>query len=126
MAAGPAESIIIAGRRFECNADDDVNVRLPGFTNEIKMHGDGSSHTSKSRKSGRISSLNIFAKHEENDLEFLQEQMDKNELLPISLTFCDGIVYAGNMAIVGESTEEGIKEGWTPIELEGPTLEKQG
>jgi hypothetical protein len=126
MAAGPAESLIIAGRRFVCNADDDVNIRLPGFTNEVKMHGDGSAHSSKSRKAGRISSLNLYVNNEENDLEYLQEQMDKHEFLDISLTMCDGTVYAGSMVIVGESTEEAIKEGWAPIEFEGPTLEKQG
>ena len=125
MAAGPAESIIIAGRRFPCNAEDDVSVRLPGFTNEVKMHGDGTSHVSKSRKSARIANLNIWISHEDSGLEYIQEQMDKHEDLDISLTLCDGTVYAWSMQIVGDSPEEGTKEGWCPIEMEGPTLEQQ-
>ena len=124
MAAGPAESIVIAGRRFPCNSEDDVTVRLPGFTNEVKMHGDGSSHNVKSRKSGKLSGINVYINHEEDDLEFLQEQMDKHENIDIVLTMCDGTVYNGNMQIVGESTEESSKEGWAPIEFEGPSLEK--
>ena len=126
MASGPAESITIAGRRFVCNADDDVNIQLPGWTNEIKMHGDGSSHNAKSRKPGKIDSLNVYIDHERKDLEYLQEQADKHSNLDISLTLCDGIVYAGSMQITGDATAEGTKEGYAPLTLEGPTLEQQG
>ncbi|MCL2093819.1 MAG: hypothetical protein FWH12_06455 [Treponema sp.] len=126
MAAGPAESIVIAGRRFACNADDDVTVQLPGYTNETKMHGDGGAHVSKSRKPGKISGLNVVIDHENDDLEFLQEHADRHDYLDISLTLCDGRVYAGSMQITGDSTAEGTKEGFAPVELEGPTLEAQG
>ena len=125
MASGPAESITIAGRRFVCNSDDDVSVQLPGWTNETKMHGDGSAHTSKSRKPGKIDGLNVYIDHERDDLEYLQEQADKHSNLDISLTFCDGTIYAGSMQIVGDSTAEGTKESYAPITLEGAHLEKQ-
>jgi hypothetical protein len=126
MASGPAESIIIAGRRFVCNSDDDVSIQLPGWTNEVKMHGDGTSHNAKSRKPGKIDGLNVYASHEDDGLEYLQECADRHENLDISLTLCDGIVYAGSMQITGDGTAEGTKEGFTPVTLEGPTLEKQG
>ena len=125
MASGPAESVTIAGRRFVCNADDDVNVQLPGWNNETKMHGDGSGHVAKSRKPGKIDGLNVFIDHERDDLEFLQKQMDKHENLDVSLTLCDGRVYAGSMQITGDSTSEGTKEGFAPVTLEGVNLEKQ-
>ena len=126
MAAGPAESIVIAGRRFPCNADDDVTVQLPGWTNEIKMHGDGGGHPAKSRKPGKIDGLNVVIDHERDDLEYLQDCADKHEYLDISLTLCDGRVYAGSMQLTGDSTAEGTKEGFAPVTLEGPNLEVQG
>jgi hypothetical protein len=126
MASGPAESITIAGRRFVCNSDDDVSVQLSGWTNEVKMHGDGSSHVAKSRKPGKIDGLNVYIDHEQDDLEFLQTEADKHSYLDVSLTMCDGRVYAGSMQITGDGTAEGSKEGFAPVTLEGPTLEKQG
>ena len=125
MAKGPAESITIAGRRFACNADDNVTIQLPGFTNETMMHGDGGAHISKSRKPGNISSLNVYIETERDDLEYLQGIADRLDYVDISLTLCDGTVYSGSMQLIGDSTAEGTKEGWAPIELEGPTLEKQ-
>jgi hypothetical protein len=125
MAAGPAESIVIAGRRFACNGEDDVSITLPGYTNESKQHGDGTAHVVKARKNGKIDGVNVYIDHEQDDLEFLQTQMNKPGFLDISLTLCDGRVYAGNLQITGDSVAEGTKEGWASITLEGPTLEKQ-
>jgi hypothetical protein len=125
MASGPAESITIAGRRFVCNSDDDVSVQLPGWTNEMKMHGDGSGHMAKSRKPGKIDGLNVYIDHERDDLEFIQTNADKHEFLDTSLTLCDGRVYAGSLQITGDSTAEGTKEGYAPLTLEGVNLEKQ-
>ena len=125
MASGPAESVVIAGRRFVCNSDDDVSIQLPGWTNEVKMHGDGSAHTAKSRKPGKIDGLNVYIDHERDDLEFIQTNADKHENLDISLTLCDGRVYAGSLQITGDSTAEGTKEGYAPLTLEGANLEKQ-
>jgi hypothetical protein len=126
MASGPAESIIIAGRRLVCNAEDDVSIQLSGWTNKNKLHGDGSSHIAKARKSGTIEALNVYIDHERDDLEFIQTEMDKHSYLDVSLTMCDGRVYAGSMQFTGDSTAEGGKDGFAPITLEGPTLEKQG
>lgn len=125
MASGPAESIVIGGRRFACKGDDDVSITLPGWTNESIQHGDGTAHVAKSRKNGKVDSLNVHIDHEQDDLEYLQEQMDKHGFLDITLTLCDGRVYAGNMQITGDSPAEGTKEGFCPLTLEGPALEKQ-
>ncbi|GHV90449.1 hypothetical protein AGMMS50268_09520 [Spirochaetia bacterium] len=126
MASGPAESITIAGRRFACNSEDDVTIQLSGFTNEVKMHGDGSSHVAKSRKPGKIDGLNVYIDHERDDLEFLQTETDKHSYLDTSITLCDGRVYAGSLQMTGDGTAESTKEGYAPITMEGPSLEKQG
>jgi hypothetical protein len=125
MASGPAESITIAGRRFACNAEDDVSVQLSGWTNENKLHGDGSSHIAKARKAGKIDGLNVYIDHERDDLEYIQTEMDKHSYLDVSLTMCDGRVYAGTMQFTGDGTAESGKEGFAPITMEGPSLEKQ-
>jgi len=126
MASGPAESITLAGRRFVCNNEDDVSVRLPGFTNETQMHGDGSSHVAKSRKPGRIDNINVYIDTEREDLEYLQSLADRMDTFDVSLTLVDGIVYSGSMQLTGDSTALGVREGFAPITLEGSALEKQG
>jgi len=126
MASGPAESITIAGRRFVCNNDDDVSIQLPGFANETKMHGDGGAHIAKSRKPGKLDSINVYVDPERNDLEYLQDMADSLEYHDVTITLVDGIVYSGSMQLTGDSTALGVREGFAPITLEGPTLEKQG
>jgi hypothetical protein len=39
--SGPVESVIIAGRRFECGADDSGEIALSGLKNEVKRSGAG-------------------------------------------------------------------------------------
>jgi len=126
MASGPAESITIAGRRFVCNNEDDVNIQLHGFNNETMMHGDGGAHIAKSHKPGSITSISVYIDPARNDLEYLQQKANSLEYHDVSLTLVDGIVYAGSMQLTGDSMAMGIREGFCPIELEGPTLEKQG
>ena len=126
MASGPAESITLAGRRFVCNNEDDVSIQLPGFNNEIRMHGDGGSHIAKLRKPGSIDSINVYIDSERNDLEYLQRLADSLENHDVSLTLCDGTVYSGSMQLTGDSTALGVREGFAPITLEGSNLEKQG
>ncbi|MDR2516415.1 MAG: pectinacetylesterase family protein [Spirochaetaceae bacterium] len=116
--SGPIESITIAGRRFPVNGDDAGNVILAGFKNEVKFNGDGSKRLIRSRVNGSIKNLNVQVTHENRDLEFMRDQQSKADFFDISITYCDGTVYAGSMQFVDDITED-TQQGTAGISLEG-------
>lgn len=123
MASGAWESIVINGRRFTCKADDSVKVQLPGFSNEVLTAGDGSTYIKKEMHAGQISDINVFCNPKNDDLEFLQEQQNSMEFLPINGTKLDGTVYNGEMQIT-EALEHDDSENTVTLTLMGK-LEKQ-
>ena len=116
--SGPIESITIAGRRFPVDGEDAGNVVLSGFKNEIKFNGDGSKRLIRSRASGSIKNLNVQITHENKDLEFLCDKQSTSDFFDVSLTYCDGTVYAGSMQFVEDITED-TQQGTAGISLEG-------
>jgi len=121
--SGPIESITIAGRRFPVDGEDAGNVTLSGFKNEVKFNGDGTKRIIRSRASGSIKNLNVQITHENKDLEFLREEQSTSDFFPVSLTYCDGTIYAGSMQFVDDITED-TQQGTAGISLEGD-LEQQ-
>lgn len=118
MASGALESIVIDGRLFQCKADDDAEILLPGFSNETVVGGGGSMHWKKTRHAGRLANVNLIANDKEDDLVFLQKVQDKMEAVPISFTKVDGTFYSGKMQLTDEiplSSGENI----IPITMEG-------
>jgi hypothetical protein len=116
--SGPVESITIAGRRFPVDGEDAGNVVLSGFKNEIKFNGDGSKRIIRSRANGSIKNLNVQITHENKDLEYLRDKQSTSDFFDVSLTYCDGTVYAGSMQFVDDITED-TQQGTAGISLEG-------
>jgi len=116
--SGPIESITIAGRRFPVDGEDAGNVILSGFKNEIKFNGDGSKRIIRSRANGSIKGLNVQITHENKDLEFLRDKQSTSDFFDVSLTYCDGTIYAGSMQFVDDITED-TQQGVAGISLEG-------
>jgi hypothetical protein len=116
--SGPVESITIAGRRFPVEGEDAGNVVLSGFKNEIKFNGDGSKRIIRSRANGSIKNLNVQITHENKDLEFLRDKQSTSDFFDVSLTYCDGTIYAGSMQFVDDITED-TQQGTAGISLEG-------
>jgi hypothetical protein len=116
--SGPIESITIAGRRFPCDGEDAGNVVLSGFKNEIKFNGDGSKRIIRSRANGSIKNLNVQITHEQKDLEYLRDKQSTSDFFDVSLTYCDGTIYAGSMQFVDDITED-TQQGTASISLEG-------
>ncbi len=123
-ASGPIESITLRGRRFPVDGEDAGNVSLPGTSNEVKPNGDGSLRLVKGRVAGMIENLNAQIDHERQDLEYLHELRDGGDFFDVSLTYCDGTVYAGSMQLTDDIKED-TKEGTAGITLTG-NLEMQG
>jgi hypothetical protein len=116
--SGPIESITISGRRFPVEGEDAGNVVLSGFKNEVKFNGDGSKRIIRSRANGSIKNLNEQVTHENKDLEFLRDKQSISDFFDVSLTYCDGTVYAGSMQFVDDITED-TQQGTAGISLEG-------
>lgn len=118
MASGPISSIVLDGRRFTSNAEDDCSITYPGFTNEVKQNGDGTNRSIKSRHAGKIEGLNIIIDPDRDDQEFLKSMQDKLNLVSVSLTMVDGNVLSGNMQLT-EAVAVSLKENTASITLEG-------
>ena len=116
--SGPVESITIAGRRFPVDGEDAGNVTLSGFKNEIKFNGDGSKRLIRSRAHGSIKNLNLQITHGNKDLEFLRDKQSTSDFFDVSLTYCDGTIYAGSMQFVDDITED-TQQGTASVSLEG-------
>ncbi|MDR2097703.1 MAG: hypothetical protein LBP37_04205 [Spirochaetaceae bacterium] len=116
--SGPVESITISGRRFPVDGEDAGNVVLSGFKNEVKFNGDGSKRIIKSRANGSIKNLNVQITHEQKDLEYLRDKQSTSDFFDVSLTYCDGTIYAGSMQFVDDITED-TQQGTAGISLEG-------
>jgi hypothetical protein len=116
--SGPIESITIAGRRFPTDGEDAGNVTLSGFKNEIKFNGDGSKRIIRSRANGSIKNLNVQITHEQKDLEYLRDKQSTSDFFDVSLTYCDGTIYAGSMQFVDDIVED-TQQGTAGISLEG-------
>ena len=116
--SGPIESITLAGRRFVCDGEDAGNIILSGMKNEIKFNGDGSKRIIRSRANGSVKNLNVQITHENKDLEYLRNLQGTSDFFNMSLTLCDGTVYAGSMQFVDDITED-TQQGTAGISLEG-------
>lgn len=118
MAGGALESIVINGRRFTCDAEDEPKFDLPGFTNEVIANSDGTMRQKKTRKVGTITDVNIVTDDSRDDHQFIEESVASLEFFPISATKIDGTLISGNMQITDEHPVDG-KANTMAISLAG-------
>jgi hypothetical protein len=78
----------------------------------------------KSRASGSIKNLNVQITHENKDLEYLRNKQSLSDFFDVSITYCDGTIYARSMQFVDDITED-TQQGTASVSLEGD-LEMQG
>ena len=117
--AGSAlESIVIDGRRFTCDAEDEPKFKLPGFENEVVANADGTFRQKKTRVPGTITDVNIVTDDSRGDQAFIEEAAANLEFLPISATKIDGTLVSGNMQVTEEKVLDG-KANTMAISLAG-------
>jgi hypothetical protein len=116
--SGPIESVIIAGRRFECDAEAECTIILSGLKNEVKFAGSGKKRIVRSFTNGSFKGVEVVINHENKDLEYMRNLQSKSDFFDVTITFCDGTVYAGSVQFV-DDIEESTKEGTAGISLEG-------
>ncbi|MBQ6782299.1 MAG: hypothetical protein IJP62_13900 [Treponema sp.] len=117
-ANGAFESIVLKDRRYTCDAEDEPEVDLNEFDNEVKANSDGTFRTVKTRKVQSISGLNIEIDVDRGDLDHIKELKGSLESFSISATRVDGHVYSGSVMIVGE-TKYNDKANTMEISLQG-------
>lgn len=117
-AGGALESIVINGRRFTCDAEDEPKFKMPGFENEVAANADGTFRQKKTRVMGTISDVNIVTDDERGDQAFIEESAASLEFLSVSATKIDGTVISGSMQITDEKVLDG-KANTMAINLAG-------
>ncbi|GHU13044.1 hypothetical protein FACS1894161_2550 [Spirochaetia bacterium] len=121
---GPFESHTINGRRFVCDAEDDAQIQLQGFSNEVKVAGDGSLRLLKSRIPGTLEGTNIIYDPFNGDDDYLVKCRSGKEMLEYSGTDVDGTIWTGLVQITGD-LKFSAKNKTVGLTLTG-TFEKQG
>lgn len=119
MAAGGAiESIVINGRRFTCDAEDEPSVELGGYNNEVKANADGTSRVTKTRVVGSITGLNLVMDLDRGDPDFIKETKDDLEMVAVTATLVDGSLISGEAQIVDASALN-VKDNTMEVSLNG-------
>ena len=104
---GALESIVINGRRFTCDSEDEPKFKLPGFENEVVANSDGTFRTKKTRVVGTITDINIVTDDSSGDEQFIEQTASNLDFVPISATKIDGTLISGNMQITDEKVLDG-------------------
>lgn len=121
--SGPLSHCEIAGRRFEVDAGEDVELMLPGWTNESRPTGTGGMVIKKVRKLGSVS-LPVVLDRTKQDLEFLQDVADRLDSFPVVAAYPDGTTYQGVGQLEGD-LKYASQDGRADLELLLETMEQQ-
>lgn len=106
-ASGALESIVIGGRRFTCDAEDEPKFKLPGFENEVLANSDGSFRQKKKRVPGTWTDCNIVLDDSRGDQAYIEELAASLEFVDVSGTKVDGTLVSGSMQITDEKVLDG-------------------
>jgi len=99
---GSIEEVSIAGRAFAVPADNEAQIGVGGFSNEVQLNGNGTGRLIKTRVPNKVDGLLVEIDHSNGDLEFLQERADSSDFFVFSITLADGTIYQGVSQIVDE------------------------
>lgn len=118
-AAGSAfTSMVIDGRRFTCDSEDEPKLKLPGYENEVAPNADGTFRQKKTRVAGTITDVNLVMDDSRGDQAFIDERAASLDFLPVTGTKVDGTIVSGNMQITDEKVLD-VKANTMSISLAG-------
>lgn len=100
---GSIESLTLSGRTFSVAADADSNRKIGGYENEVQANGDTTGRLIKTAVPSSLDGLTVAIDDTRGDAEFLQDLQNAKDFFPVSITYASGVVYQGNMQIVGET-----------------------
>lgn len=105
--SGALESIVIGGRRFTCDSEDEPKFKLPGFENEVLPNSDGTFRQKKKKVAGTITDINIVIDDSRGDQAFIEETAANLDFVDVSATKVDGTLVSGSMQITDEKVLDG-------------------
>ena len=121
---GVPTTVSIDGRIFTPAGDNEVEIKLGGFSNEVPQNANGTGRVVKTRQNASISGLELAAMTED-DLEFLTEACNAQRLFPVAIELASGEIYSGDMQITGDPPTASSMNATIAISLSGPQLGKQ-
>lgn len=105
--SGALESIVIGGRRFTCDSEDEPKFKLPGFENEVLPNSDGTFRQKKKKVAGTITDINIVIDDSRGDQAYIEETAANLDFVDVSATKVDGTLVSGSMQITDEKVLDG-------------------
>lgn len=117
-AGGALTSIVINGRSFTCDAEDEPKFKLPGYENEVAPNADGTFRQKKTRVAGTITDVNIVTDDARGDHQFIEETAASLDFVAVNATKIDGTIVSGNMQITDAKELDG-KANTMAISLAG-------
>ena len=117
---GSIESISLSGTGFSVAADNDATIDHGGFTNEQQMNGDGTARQIKSRKSWKITGLQLSIDFSAGDLALLQALANGKVNFAVQVTLADDSVLSGTGQIVGDGPTGSTQSTMAAVDLAGP------
>lgn len=105
--SGALESIVIGGRRFTCDSEDEPKFKLPGFENEVLPNSDGTFRQKKKKVAGMITDINIVIDDSRGDQAYIEETAANLDFVDVSATKVDGTLVSGSMQITDEKVLDG-------------------
>lgn len=99
---GSIASMSMRGRTFKVTSDADASVKMGGFESEQQPNGDSSTREVKKRVTWMVSGLVIEINPLLQDQEFVQEIVDNNENVDITITLTNNQVLQASGKPVGE------------------------
>ena len=105
--SGALESIVIGGRRFTCDSEDEPKFKLPGFENEVLPNSDGTFRQKKKKVPGTITDINIVIDDSRGDQAYIEETAANLDFVDVSATKVDGTLVSGSMQITDEKVLDG-------------------
>lgn len=99
---GPIQYANLGGRNFKVDGENEVELFLGGWTNEVQSCGDGTGRIIKSPKPSQANKIPLIIDDDRGDEAFIQELMNSHDWIKASFTDINGHVYSGDVAIVGD------------------------
>lgn len=100
---GSIEEISVRGRVFAVAADADAARKLGGYENEVSPNGNATARLLKTRVAWAVTGLTVEIDDTKSDHEFLQDIIDGNKFVPITITYVSGVTYNGTGQVTGET-----------------------
>ncbi len=100
---GPIKNVILEGRYFDVEGDNEVEMFSGGWTNEVTPNGNGSGRIIKTPKTGEANKLPIIIDDDRGDEEFIKELRNRHSWIKASFTDINDNTFSGDVQIVGDS-----------------------